>query len=103
VNAAGGPTIPVSASFDPIAGVALDLRANKVYWANSGDDAIMRADLDGSDPEIVVNTARNAQANWVAIDAVHGVMYWTTALAGVFRSNLDGTGIENIVDEDDTQ
>jgi len=72
-------------------GVTLDLTNNKVYWTGWG---IRRANLDGSDAELVLS----ADAMGIAIDAGGGKMYWANAYGGTIqRANLNGTSVEDIV------
>jgi low density lipoprotein receptor-related protein 5/6 len=73
------------------AGIALDLGAGKMYWAGAG---IRRADLDGSNEEIILSVP----ASGVALDLVAGRIYWT-AFASPFlgRADLDGSNVEDLV------
>ena len=41
------------------AGIALDLLADKMYWADAGTNKLQRADLDGSNLEDVIGTGGN--------------------------------------------
>jgi len=66
--------------------------AGNLYWTEaSTSSGILRANLDGSDVQQLVE--REAWA--LAIDVSADTMYWSE-LFGLMRSNLDGTDIEMI-------
>ncbi len=81
-----------------LAGVGLGLpvaNAQKIYWIMSWH-TIMRADLDGSNPEIVLTGLHSVMD--IAIDPAGGKMYWTNPGAGkIQRANLDGSQVEDLV------
>ena len=84
-------------------GIALDLTAGKMYWTDRGDTGtgegnIKRANLDGSDVEIIVDLTH--WPSGISVDTASGKMYWTsTGDRGriVQRANLDGSDIEELV------
>ncbi|MEO6463342.1 MAG: hypothetical protein ABIP29_09725, partial [Candidatus Eisenbacteria bacterium] len=56
-------------------GIALDLVARRMYWADLGQGgAVRRANLDGTAPELV---AAFATPYGVAVDPAAGFLYWT--------------------------
>jgi DNA-binding beta-propeller fold protein YncE len=79
----------------------LDLKHGKLYWSDREGMRIMRANLDGSGLETLVETAQGDQArkdarNWcvgIAIDVDGGKVYWTQKGSGgngrIFRANLE--------------
>ncbi len=72
------------------------LNVTKMYWTDSSDDNIKRANLDGSNMEVLVTGQRNPRG--VAIDIGAGKMYWSDVRARVIRrSNLNGSNIEDMV------
>jgi DNA-binding beta-propeller fold protein YncE len=81
-------------------GVAVDMDAGKIYWSTSISmfrGQIRRANLDGSQQEIVVSTADpEFKPSAIAIDPVGGKIYWTDYVVDVVqRANLaDGSDIE---------
>ena len=93
--------------------IALDVLAGKLYWIGAGGAAIQQAELDGSNVEDIV-TLPPEREGWdryeaFTLDPVGNKIYWSTlssslALAGdptprwteFFRSNLDGSNIEEI-------
>ncbi len=78
------------------AGIALDLAAGKMYWADSWVGKIQRAKLDGTNIEDVVSTGLVIPFG-IALDLDAGRMYWTdSGLGKVLRANLDGSGIEDV-------
>jgi DNA-binding beta-propeller fold protein YncE len=69
----------------------------KVYWTDTGNDNIRRANLDGSNAEVLVTGV-----DWpmgLALDPVGGKMYWTNGISvnKISRANLDGTGVEDLL------
>jgi hypothetical protein len=73
-------------------GMALDLKARKMYWADYALGVIKRANLDGTDVETVVDKAREVFD--IEIDFAEGKLYWVRCGAGdqsvMERANLDG-------------
>jgi hypothetical protein len=65
--------------------IKLDAAHGKLYWADREGMRIMRANVDGSSIETLVETGhgdvdRAAQANWcvgIALDVERGKVYWT--------------------------
>jgi low density lipoprotein receptor-related protein 5/6 len=78
-------------SVDNPQGIALDLVASKMYWAD--DNGIYRANLDGSEKELLPVESNGG----IALDVTGGKMYYPGGYAGIQRANLDGTGVEDLV------
>lgn len=109
-NPVAGATPEVILQFDPTdlptpAGIDIDPAARKIYWAerSSLNPSIWRANLDGSDPQMVVNLKTagysDAQPHGLALDWQHQTIYWTdTVLKRIFRANYDGTGLAMVPD-----
>ena len=82
-------------------GLALDLIAGKMYWTErltglNGGDQIRRANLNGQNGEVIVNSQRRSLSG-IAVDMVAGKIYWTDESAGAIRrANLDGSLIEEV-------
>jgi DNA-binding beta-propeller fold protein YncE len=84
-------------------GIAVDARANHIYWTNMGsnpsanDGSIERADLDGNRvaiPQGVTFTPKQIQ-----LDKESGKLYWCDREGmRVMRANLDGSQIETLVE-----
>lgn len=76
-------------------GIALDMIDGRVYWAGVQPQGTYRANLDGTDMELLFGAALKN----IALDLVAGKIYWTET--GVFykicRANLDGTDIEDLI------
>ena len=105
------PATPPEVVVSPInpLGIALDQSARpdggKLYWSvqvlpppNGGQtiNGILRADLDGSDVEVLVDGLSSPIG--VALDLVHGKMYWTEHSRGaIARANLDGSGVSDVL------
>ena len=74
--------------------VAADALNDKLYWARS--DAILRANLDGSNVEEVV-PGLDAVAG-IALDPAGGHIWWTEHASGkIYRADLDGSNVQDIV------
>ena len=75
-------------------GAGLGAAPGFIYWANSGDGTINRANLDGSGAQAIVSGQDSPLG--VAVDASH--LYWTNNGDGsIWRANLDGTNAQAIV------
>ena len=107
---------------DTAGGIAVDARNGKMYWtvdesdyAESGvitrfaPDRIHRANLDGSDEEILITMhLPHERSSSIAIDTADGKMYWLglgsrrwfgllPRKGEIWRANLDGADAESIV------
>lgn len=92
--------VPAAGTWTPKQ-LKLDAKHGKLYWSDREGMRIMRANLDGSDIETLVETAQGDAArkdarNWcvgIALDVDGGKMYWTQKGSGgngrIFRANLD--------------
>jgi hypothetical protein len=92
----------VSGGDDPI-GIALDLAGGKIYWtdAQTFTNYVARADLDGTDVEILVDfPLASSGLEDIRIDPDAGEIYWideiTDSERGVWKAALDGSGAQRI-------
>jgi len=82
--------------------IHLDRQSGKLYWSDREGMRVMRADLDGSKIETLVETGRNDdvhdQTRWcvgIALDHKQGKIYWTqkgpdnAGLGRIFRANAE--------------
>jgi hypothetical protein len=83
--------------------IHLDKDGGKLYWCDREGMRVMRANLDGSQIETLVETGRGDadrrdQTRWcvgITIDPKFGKIYWTqkgpdnAGLGGIFRANID--------------
>ena len=84
--------------------LTLDVAGGKVYWCDRGDvgdknvdPKIMRANLDGSEVEILVSTDLMSPVG-IALDLANGKVYFSDRYANnIKRANLDGTDVEIVV------
>jgi choice-of-anchor C domain-containing protein len=79
-------------------------RAPKMYWTDSGTGKIQRADLDGSNVEVLVDRLAldvkpgESYINDIALDVKGGKMYWSDSGTHTLgRANLDGSSVERLV------
>ena len=77
--------------------IALDVAGGKMYWTQWGGDAsISRANLDGSNIELLIKSSVigiHTDIRSIALDVAGGKMYWTDGRNGVGMSNLDGSNV----------
>ncbi len=68
----------------------------KIYWADPGEGKIFRANLDGTNSEVIVSNLGSPRG--IALDNIQGKVYWTDPLADkIQRSNLDGSNVETLI------
>jgi hypothetical protein len=80
-------------------GVAIDYVGKKIYWANSQEGYIARANLDGSEKDESFITGLNNPWD-IEIDPVNQKIYWTEdhAEGEITRANLsDGSNAETLI------
>jgi sugar lactone lactonase YvrE len=74
-------------------GVALDMAAGKMYWAENGSRRIRRANLDGSGAEDLITTGLLGPSD-IELDLAHGHLYWADRDRNeIARSDLDGSNV----------
>jgi sugar lactone lactonase YvrE len=86
-------------------GLAIDLAAGHLYWTNMGrnlkknDGSIERADLDGKNRTTIVPEGATFTPKQLQLDTSGGKLYWCDREGmRVMRANLDGSGIETLVE-----
>ena len=72
-------------------GTPSPLVQSKLYWV--GGDKVQRANLDGSQVELLVSQAESNSAGYIAVDTRNGKVYWL-ARSELLRANLDGSQVE---------
>lgn len=94
--------VPEGGTFTPKQ-LTLDRRNRKLYWCDREGMRVMRANLDGSDVEVLVQTGngdsdRRDQARWcvgVTIDTIGGHFYWSqkgpdnAGQGRIYRARID--------------
>jgi hypothetical protein len=97
--------------------VHLDKESGKLYWCDREGMRVMRADLDGSDVETLVETGRGDadrldQTRWcvgIAVDPKFGKIYWTQkgptkgGLGRLCRANINITKGESPTNRSDIE
>ena len=84
------PENPFGLTIDPVLG--------KMYWTErrDGGDVIARADLDGRNGEIVVNTEPYSLSG-IVVDVNDGAIYWTDEKAGAIRRAEPTRAVQTLV------
>ncbi|HRW51577.1 MAG TPA: PEP-CTERM sorting domain-containing protein [Phycisphaerae bacterium] len=81
--------------------VALDVTGGKMYWTDwAGDSNVWRADLDGSNAEVLIS-GQFSDPSGIALDLANGKMYIADeggiggvgSVPSVAVANLDGSGL----------
>ena len=84
-------------------GVAVDAEAGHLYWTNMGvpsrnDGTIERVDFDGRNRKTIVPEGATYTPKQLQLDKRHGKLYWCDREGmRVMRANLDGSGVETLV------
>jgi DNA-binding beta-propeller fold protein YncE len=101
-------------------GIEADLENRKIYWTDMGEGAaienstslgsgrIVRADLDGTNIEVIVPRGITTTPKQLALDVGGGKVYWSdrgdvaneVVSPKIMRANLDGSGVETLVSDD---
>ena len=86
--------------------IAIDADAQKIYFTINScpleKSAIQRANMDGTDIEVVLELERNDFSFYVfvAVEPKSGKVYWSEPDMGtLYRANLDGSDVEIIVQQ----
>jgi DNA-binding beta-propeller fold protein YncE len=85
-------------------GIAVDVEAGHIYWTNMGvpnlnDGTIERADLDGSNRNVIVPQGFTFTPKQIHLEKNSGKLYWCDREGmRVMRANLDGTNLETLVE-----
>src|SRR5271155_1869855 len=94
--------IPEGGTFTPKQ-LHLEKKSGKLYWSDREGMRVMRANLDGSQVETLIQTGegesdRHDPSNWcvgITVDPIRGQMYWTQKVADdsehgrIFRADID--------------
>lgn len=109
--------VPQGATFTPKQ-LTLDRKGRKVYWSDREGMRVMRANFDGSQIEILVDTSQGDQrpgrdeTKWcvgIAVDHDGGKIYWTQKggdnadEGGIFRADLEIPKGENPTNRTDIE
>lgn len=91
-------------------GVVVDDANGHLYWTNMGayyranDGFLERADLDGTNRRTLIPSGGTCTPKQLAADWAHGKLYWCDREGmRVMRANLDGSGVETIVQNGSTE
>jgi hypothetical protein len=84
-------------------GIVVDVENGHIYWTEMGipnkeDGSIERANIDGSKHVTIVPNGKTFTPKQLQLDKRNGKLYWCDRGGmRVMRSNLDGSGIETLV------
>jgi hypothetical protein len=84
-------------------GIVVDAEAGHLYWTNMGvpsrdDGSIERVDLDGRNRRTIIPEGATFTPKQLQLDKKAGRLYWSDREGmRVMRANLDGSGIETLV------
>jgi sugar lactone lactonase YvrE len=89
----------VSSGINSPHGIALDADGGKMYWTEeSSSHRIQRANLDGSNRELLLDGATVDYPMGIALDVDAGKMYWADdSTSRIQRANLDGSNVQTLV------
>lgn len=77
--------------------LAIDLENKKVYWIERNSKSLRRANLDGSELEILKEFPYVTDHSIdIALDVFNNKLYIADRYTGLFKTNLDGTSSEEI-------
>ena len=77
-------------------GLAVDEGGGQIYWTDAGMGRIQRANLDGTNVEILLTGLHGPSS--LALDVAEGQIYWTDSGMGrIQRANLNGTNVETLL------
>jgi hypothetical protein len=79
--------------------LALDPVEGKLYWTiPQGDERILRANVDGTELEVVLDHYGGYSASGIALDIAGRKIYWADPEGqAIRRANLDGSDVETLV------
>jgi sugar lactone lactonase YvrE len=81
--------------------IALDVEGGKMYFTTSNDYKVQRADMDGTDVEMLYYSSAGVP-NGITLDLDSGKIYFTDDYKDVKkiqRMNLDGSNLEDVLTE----
>lgn len=75
--------------------VCLDSESNRMYWSDVEKEEILRANLDGTNVETILDVSDLGVLNDISINVSLGKIFWTDGEV-IQRADLDGTNVEDI-------
>lgn len=84
--------------------IDLDLANGLMYWTDRGVHQVLRARLDGSQVEVLVDQGKAEIADPIgmSLDLARRKMYWSDMTTHrIHRANLDGSQIEDLIGGED--
>ncbi len=77
-----------------IVAIALDLASRKLYWTNWSTNELRRANLEGSNSELVTSIGASSVVG-LAVDPIAGKVYLASD-STIFWSSIDGTDVQGV-------
>lgn len=89
----------VSGSMSLLTDIVLDVQNNTMYWCDANNPSIEKANLDGSNREVIVAAGDGLdEPRGLAIDLITRKLYWTEYTNGnLKRCDFDGSNIQTIL------
>jgi sugar lactone lactonase YvrE len=108
--------VPEGGTFTPKQ-LHLEKKTGKLYWSDREGMRVMRANLDGSQVETLIQSGegegeRHNPSNWcvgITVDPIRGQMYWTqrggdgSEHGRIFRANVDVPGGQTATNRPDVE
>lgn len=82
-------------------GLSYDPRNNRLYYPNEDSGEIIASNLDSSATELVVVPDFFLETYTVEVDTANDKLYFADSFGYLYRSNLDGSNIEELANPDD--
>ncbi|XP_006813888.1 low-density lipoprotein receptor-related protein 5-like [Saccoglossus kowalevskii] len=80
---------PIAVDYDPV--------ENKLYWTDYGLNTVNRANMDGTEREIIASMDIEGITG-LALDVVNRKVYWThVGTSRIEYSNLDGSEVQSVI------
>ena len=90
----GSVITPIVSAAATVYTIDVDETNSKIYWTDYENNAIKRANLDGTSPETVVTGADSSGGGPIAVVVYNGYIYWIGDTQQGIKKSAVGTGID---------